>query len=71
MASLDEYIGKTVGILGGGQLGKMMSSAAHRLGLKVCALDSSAECPCVGYVDKLLVGSVGDPHQVLRLKEEG
>lgn len=71
MASLDSYIGKTIGILGGGQLGKMMSSAAHRLGLRVCVLDSSHECPCVGFVDKLLVGSVGDPQQVQRFKEEG
>lgn len=71
MASLDEFIGKTVGVLGGGQLGKMMSAAAHRLGLRVCVMDSSPDCPCAGFVDKLLVGSVGDPQQVLRFKEEG
>jgi phosphoribosylaminoimidazole carboxylase (NCAIR synthetase) len=49
----------------------MMSAAAHRLGIKLCVMDSSPECPCAGFVDKLLVGAVGDPQQVLRFKEEG
>lgn len=30
---------KTVGVLGGGQLGRMMGFAAHRLGLKLIPLD--------------------------------
>ena len=31
--------GKTVGILGGGQLGRMMSYAGHKMGLKLAILD--------------------------------
>ncbi len=69
--SLADVIGSTVGILGGGQLGKMMSAAAHRLGIKLCVMDSSLDCPCAGFVDKLLVGAVGDPQEVLRFKDEG
>jgi phosphoribosylaminoimidazole carboxylase (NCAIR synthetase) len=30
---------KTIGILGGGQLGRMMASAANRLGLRLAILD--------------------------------
>ena len=30
---------RTIGILGGGQLGRMMVEAAHRLGIRVAILD--------------------------------
>jgi phosphoribosylaminoimidazole carboxylase len=30
---------RTVGVLGGGQLGRMMVEAAHRLGVKLAVLD--------------------------------
>jgi phosphoribosylaminoimidazole carboxylase len=30
---------RTVGVLGGGQLGRMMAEAAHRLGVKLSILD--------------------------------
>ncbi len=45
-----------VGILGGGQLGRMLALAAHRLGLRTLVLDTSAECPAVD-VTQVLVGS--------------
>ncbi len=32
-------LGKTVGCLGGGQLGRMMAEAAHRMGVKFISLD--------------------------------
>ena len=35
----------TVGVLGGGQLGRMMAWAAHRLGVKLVALDGGGENP--------------------------
>lgn len=37
--------GATIGILGGGQLGRMLSVAASRLGFKTCIFESSADCP--------------------------
>lgn len=67
---LSASIGKTVGILGGGQLGKMLAEAAHRLGLKVIVLDPSADCPCHGLVDEHLLGDFKDPQQVLRLVDK-
>lgn len=39
------YPGDTIGILGGGQLGRMLSMAAARLGLQVIILDPQPECP--------------------------
>lgn len=30
---------RTIGILGGGQLGRMMAEAGHRLGLKIAIVD--------------------------------
>lgn len=37
--------GSVIGILGGGQLGRMLALAAARLGLRVHILDPAAECP--------------------------
>ncbi|MBO6899214.1 MAG: 5-(carboxyamino)imidazole ribonucleotide synthase [Shimia sp.] len=37
--------GSTIGILGGGQLGRMLSVAASRLGYKTCVYEPSGDCP--------------------------
>ena len=37
--------GSTIGILGGGQLGRMLSVAASRLGFKTCIFEPGADCP--------------------------
>ncbi len=37
--------GATIGILGGGQLGRMLAVAAARLGYKTCILEPSGDCP--------------------------
>ena len=38
---------KTVGVVGGGQLGRMMAYPAHRLGVKLICLDAAGpESPC-------------------------
>lgn len=37
--------GATIGILGGGQLGRMLSVAASRLGFKTCVFEPGADCP--------------------------
>jgi len=38
-------LGATIGILGGGQLGRMLSVAAARLGLKTCIFEPGGDCP--------------------------
>ncbi len=46
--------GAIVGIIGGGQLGRMLAMAAARLGLRTIVLDPAAECPasqiCNGHI---------------------
>ncbi|MBI2857707.1 MAG: 5-(carboxyamino)imidazole ribonucleotide synthase [Chloroflexi bacterium] len=37
--------GSTIGILGGGQLGRMMAIAATRMGYRVAVLDPTPDCP--------------------------
>ncbi|RYH01443.1 5-(carboxyamino)imidazole ribonucleotide synthase [Salipiger sp. IMCC34102] len=37
--------GATIGILGGGQLGRMLSVAASRLGFKTCIFEPAGDCP--------------------------
>lgn len=37
--------GATIGILGGGQLGRMLCVAASRLGFKTCVFEPSGDCP--------------------------
>ncbi|MDO5756182.1 MAG: 5-(carboxyamino)imidazole ribonucleotide synthase [Rhodobacterales bacterium] len=37
--------GATIGILGGGQLGRMLSVAASRLGFRTCIFEPGADCP--------------------------
>ncbi|MFK7877915.1 MAG: 5-(carboxyamino)imidazole ribonucleotide synthase [Paracoccaceae bacterium] len=37
--------GATIGILGGGQLGRMLSVAAARLGYKTCVFEPGGDCP--------------------------
>ena len=37
--------GSTIGILGGGQLGRMLALAAARLGLKTHIFEPGADCP--------------------------
>ncbi|SEK74912.1 5-(carboxyamino)imidazole ribonucleotide synthase [Roseovarius azorensis] len=39
------FPGATIGILGGGQLGRMLSVAAARLGFKTCIFEPGSDCP--------------------------
>lgn len=48
---------RTVGVAGGGQLARMMATAARGLGLKLCVLDPDVACSAAGVADDLLVGA--------------
>ena len=37
--------GSVIGILGGGQLGRMLAVAASRLGFKTCIFEPGGDCP--------------------------
>jgi len=52
---------KKIGIVGGGQLGKMMILEAKRLGFYVAVLDPSPDCPAHSICDLHIVGDLNDP----------
>ena len=43
--------GKTIGIIGGGQLGRMMALAAKEMGYKIAVLDPTKHSPCAQVAD--------------------
>ncbi len=55
----------SVGILGGGQLSRMLAEAAKKLGLRTVAFCFSNEDPAAEVCDKIVVGSLDD-EEVLR-----
>jgi 5-(carboxyamino)imidazole ribonucleotide synthase len=52
--------GSTIGILGGGQLGRMLALAAARLGFDVVVLERKADSPAGRAAAKLIVADYGD-----------
>ena len=50
----------SVGIIGGGQLGKMIALEAKRMALKICILDPSRCCPASSVSDELIVADFRD-----------
>ena len=59
----------TVGIVGGGQLGRMLALAGYPLGLEFLCLDPSADAPA-GRVAPLLHGAFTDTRLLTRLARE-
>lgn len=45
----------TIGILGGGQLGRMLGFAARAMGYRVAVLDPDPDCPAAAIADRLVV----------------
>jgi len=62
-------INKKIGIVGGGQLGKMMILEAKRLGFYVAVLDPSPDCPAHSICDKLIVADLNDPKGYMELSK--
>ena len=59
----------TIGILGGGQLGRMLGLAARAMGYRIAILDPDQECPAAAIADHLVVGTYDDIGAALRLGE--
>ena len=49
--------GSTIGVLGGGQLGRMLAEAASRLGFDVVVLERDADSPAGRVAVRTLVGA--------------
>ncbi|MFJ7706081.1 NAD(P)-dependent oxidoreductase, partial [Methylobacterium sp. NPDC097163] len=52
--------GKTIGIIGGGQLGRMMALAAKEMGYKIAVLDPTKHSPCAQAADVEIVAPYDD-----------
>lgn len=59
---------KTIGIIGGGQLGQMMAISAIYMGHKVIALDPAADCPA-SRVAEIIVAPYNDVNALRQLAE--
>ncbi|MEX2028654.1 MAG: 5-(carboxyamino)imidazole ribonucleotide synthase [Candidatus Curtissbacteria bacterium] len=58
---------KTLGIIGGGQLGRMLSIAAKNLNFKTIVLDPTPQSPAGLVSDKQIIGDFKDPKQIHKL----
>lgn len=59
----------TLGLLGGGQLGRFFVIAAHELGYRVVVLDPDAQSPAGRIADRHLVAAFDDPDALNQLAE--
>lgn len=59
--------GQTIGIIGGGQLGRMMALAAKPMGYRVAVLDPDGDAPCAQVADYKIVGAYDDLSAVKEL----
>ena len=53
--------GSTIGIVGGGQLGRMLAMAAARLGYKTVILEPQENCPAAQVANEHIVAAYDDP----------
>ena len=61
--------GSTIGILGGGQLGRMLALAARAMGYRVAILDPDPACPAAPVADEQILGRYDDVEAALRLAD--
>ncbi len=69
MSALPLPPGSTLGILGGGQLGRMLTLAAARLGFNVAILDNDPDGPAARVAAHSIVGAYDDPVALSALAE--
>ncbi|AUW93321.1 5-(carboxyamino)imidazole ribonucleotide synthase [Sulfobacillus thermotolerans] len=61
--------GEYIGIIGGGQLGRMMADEAHDLGFKVVVLDPDENAPLCQVADARIIADYGDQAAVAKLAQ--
>lgn len=60
----------TIGIIGGGQLGRMMALAAKAMGYRIIVLDPTADCPVAQVSDEQIVADYDDKVALRELSEK-
>jgi phosphoribosylaminoimidazole carboxylase PurK protein len=61
---------KTIGIVGGGQLGRMLTLAAKPLGFEVIVLEAKADCPAAQVGARQIVGDLYDAKALRQLAKQ-
>jgi len=64
------YSNLKLGIIGGGQLGKIMSQKAKKMGFHVTILDPTFNCPAAQVSDKHIIGGFHDKDKLEQLVQE-
>ena len=64
-----QNIQKTIGIIGGGQLGKMMILEAKKMGFSIIVLDPGEKCPAHTLVDRHIIAGFDDKEAIRSLAE--
>src|SRR5690606_18453195 len=59
--------GSVIGIIGGGQLGRMLAIAAVRLGYQTIILEPQADCPAAQTANRQIVAAYDDPAALAEL----
>ncbi len=59
--------GQTIGIIGGGQLGRMMALAAKAQGFRIAVMDPNPDSPCGQVADYKIIGAYDDEAAIKRL----
>lgn len=57
----------TIGIIGGGQLGRMLAMAAARLNFRTIILEPQADCPAAQVANEQIVAAYDDPEALKKL----
>ncbi|MGB3391262.1 MAG: 5-(carboxyamino)imidazole ribonucleotide synthase [Pseudaminobacter sp.] len=61
--------GSTIGIIGGGQLGRMLAIAAARLAYRTIILEPQADCPAAQLANRQIVAAYDDPAALQQIAE--
>lgn len=62
--------GATIGIIGGGQLGRMMATTARHMGYRIVVLDPTPNCPAGQLADDQIIAAYDDLSAVKKLAEK-
>ena len=57
----------TIGIIGGGQLGRMLALSARTMGYRVAVLDPDPHCPAAAVADRVEIGAYDDVDAARRM----
>lgn len=64
------YPPEAIGIIGGGQLGKMIALSAKKIGYKVVVLDPNENAPAVQIADEIILGDFDDEIALIKLAQK-